>query len=46
MDCIAEQLAMQHAMVTKLQRSASNWDKLCAEKIAEQQLRIKQVTEQ
>ncbi len=43
MDHIGEQLAIQHAMVTKLQKSEYNWEKLCSEKIVEQQLRIKQV---
>ncbi len=44
LNLIGEQLAQQHAMVTRLQNTDSNWEQLCAEKIAEQQLKIKQVT--
>lgn len=43
LNLIGEQLAQQHAMVTRLQKTDSNWEQLCAERIAEQQLRIKQV---
>ena len=40
---MSEQLAQQHALVSRLQRTDTDWEQLCAEKIAEQQLRIKQV---
>ena len=38
-----EQLAAHHVQYTQLQRSGANPEHICAEKIAEQQLRIKQV---
>lgn len=38
-----EQLAAHHAQYTQLQRSGANPEHICAENIAEQQLRIKQV---
>ena len=40
---IGEQLAAHHAQYTQLQRSGANHEHVCAEKIAEQQLRLKQV---
>ena len=41
---VGEQLAAQHAQYTQLRNNpAANPEHVCAEKIAEQQLRIKQV---
>ena len=36
-------MAAQHAQYSQLQKSGGNPEHICAEKIAEQQLRIKQV---
>lgn len=38
-----ERLAVHHAQCTELQKRGANREHICAEKIAEQQLRIKQV---
>ena len=40
---VSEQLARQHAQTLRAQQSEASPEQICAERIAEQQLRIKQV---
>lgn len=40
---VSEQLACQHVKVLRIQQSEGTTEQICAERIAEQQLRIKQV---
>ena len=43
---VSEQLARQHAQTLRAQQSEATPEQICAERIAEQQLRIKQVMKQ
>ena len=43
---VSEQLACQHAQMLRAQQSEATPEQICAERIAEQQLRIKQVMKQ